>query len=200
MKSVCVYCGSNFGARPVYRHAAQAVGKELATRGITLVYGGGNVGLMGTVADATLQHGGEVQGVIPERLMQREVGHSGITQLFVVRTMHERKDKMAQLSEGFITLPGGIGTLDEMFEMMTWLQLGYHEKPIGILNVDGYYDGLWVFLQKAVDQGFVRPEQFAQWIVDSDPAQLIDRMIAAELMDAETALTHTLQHHPWPQE
>lgn len=196
LKAVCIYCGSSFGTKPAYLHAAQAMGRTLAERGIELVYGGGNVGLMGAAADAALVAGGRVLGVIPERLMQREVGHRGISQLFVVRTMHERKDKMAQLSDGFVALPGGIGTLDELFEMMTWLQLGYHAKPVGVLDVDGYYDKLWAFLRHAVEEGFVRQEQFDQWIVAREPGELLDRMRAFRAVDADRSLARKLQRAP----
>jgi uncharacterized protein (TIGR00730 family) len=147
MKRVCVYCGSATGANPAHRDAAEKLGVLLATRGIGLVYGGGNVGLMGVIADAALRAGGEVIGVIPGALMDKELGHTGVTKLHVVASMHERKQLMADLSDGFIALPGGIGTLEEFFETLTWLQLGFHNKPVGLLNVAGFYEHLLTFLR-----------------------------------------------------
>ena len=157
LASVCVFCGSAAGARPVYAEAAEAFGTALADAGIRLVYGGGNVGLMGRVADAVLRAGGEAVGVIPRFLMDREVGHRGLTEIHIVETMHERKAKMAALSDAFAVLPGGIGTFEEMFEVWTWRQLGLHLKPCGILNVGGYYDKLAEFLDNSVTEGFLQP-------------------------------------------
>ncbi len=156
LKRVCVYCGSNKGQNPAYGAAAQALGRLLAERGIGLVYGGGSVGLMGMVADAALAAGGEVIGVIPTRLLEKEVDHRGLSQLIVTETMHQRKARMAELSDGFIAMPGGIGTLEELFEVWTWTQLGYQGKPVGLLNVDGFYDSLIQFLDQLVQQGFLR--------------------------------------------
>lgn len=158
MKRICVFCGSNRGARPAYADAARAVGAWLARESITLVYGGGSVGLMGELADATLAAGGEVIGVIPRPLWDREVGHRGLSDLRIVESMHERKALMSELSDAFIALPGGLGTFEEIFEIWTWSQLGMHQKPLGFLNVDGYYSSLAVFLDQAVEQGFVRAE------------------------------------------
>lgn len=156
MQSVCIYCGSSTGNRPEYRETAISTGKLLAERGITLVYGGGRVGLMGIVADAALQAGGKVIGVIPNALSSDEIAHSGLTELHVVRNMHERKAQMADLSDAFIALPGGLGTLDELFEIWTWRQLKMHQKPIGLVNVAGFFDPLLEYLNNAVVSGFVK--------------------------------------------
>jgi uncharacterized protein (TIGR00730 family) len=158
MKRICVFCGSSAGNRPEYRAAAEEMGTELARRNIGLVYGGGNVGLMGVLADAVLRMGGEAVGVIPEDLMAREIGHNGLTKLHVVRSMHERKALMADLSDAFIALPGGFGTLEEFCEVVTWTQLGLHAKPCGILNVVGYYTPLLAMLDHAVQERFLKPE------------------------------------------
>jgi uncharacterized protein (TIGR00730 family) len=158
MKRICIFCGSSSGTRPEYRVAAEEMGKELVRRNIGLVYGGGNVGLMGALADTVLQAGGEVVGVIPERLMMREVGHDGLTKLHVVRSMHERKALMADLSDAFIALPGGFGTFEEFCEIVTWAQLGLHAKPCGILNVNGYYSPLLAMFDHAVREGFLKVE------------------------------------------
>lgn len=159
MKSICIYCGSSFGNRPVYAEAARALAAEMVAHGIGLVYGGGKVGLMGVIADEILRLGGEATGVIPQALMDKEVGHTGLTHLYIVQNMHERKAKMAELADGFIAMPGGLGTLEELFEILTWAQLGFHQKPVGVLNVDGFYDGLVAFLQTQVDCGFVKADQ-----------------------------------------
>jgi uncharacterized protein (TIGR00730 family) len=176
MKRVCVFCGSSAGRRPVYAEAARATGRLLAERGIGLVYGGGNVGLMGEVADAVLAAGGEVTGVIPRALMEREVGHRGLTTLHVVGTMHERKALMVDLSDGFVALPGGYGTLDELCEALTWSQLGIHARPCGVLNVDGYFDALLALFDHAVREGFVREAHRALVLEASEPAALLDQM------------------------
>lgn len=157
MKSVCVYCGSNAGDNPAYVTAARAVGQTLARRGITTVYGGGQVGLMGEVADAALNAGGRVVGVIPQFLALKEIAHMDLTELRVVQSMHARKALMVELSQGFIALPGGIGTMEELFEIWTWGQLGQHPHPVGLLNVDGYFDHLVAFLDQMTDSGFLRP-------------------------------------------
>ena len=178
MKRVCVFCGSSAGSRPVYAEAARATGRLLAERGIGLVYGGGNVGLMGEVADAVLAAGGEVIGVIPRQLMEREVGHQGLTTLEVVGTMHERKARMADLADGVVALPGGFGTLDELCEVLTWSQLGIHAKPCGVLNVDGYFDTLLALFDHAVSEGFVRPPHRALVLQAAEPGDLLERMEA----------------------
>ena len=175
MKSLCIYCGSASGASPVYAQAALALAKEMAERKIELVYGGGNVGLMGIIADEVLRLGGVAVGVIPKALLDKEVGHRGLTQLHIVKDMHERKAMMAKLSDGFIAMPGGIGTLEELFEAYTWSQLGFHDKPIGLLNVCGFYDGLIDFLGHLVAQGFLREEHASLMMHESEAKPLLDR-------------------------
>lgn len=173
MKTLAVYCGAAHGANPVYADAARALARAMVEHNIALVYGGGKVGLMGVIADEVLRLGGEATGVIPRALMEREVGHAGLTRLFVVKDMHERKAMMSDLSEGFIAMPGGMGTLEELFEMVTWSQLGIHAKPIGLLNVNGFYDGLRAFVRHQVQEGFVRPEHEGLMLAESDPVALI---------------------------
>jgi len=177
--SICVYCGSRHGAKPAYTAAAQALGQAIGARGWQLVYGGGKVGLMGEVADATLAAGGRVVGVIPQSLQAREVGHKGLHELHVVQTMHQRKQMMAERSDVFIALPGGIGTLEELYEVWTWRQLGYHDQPIGLLNTEGYYDSLLTFMQHAVVEGFLAPEQQAHVQVSTDPLALLEALATA---------------------
>jgi uncharacterized protein (TIGR00730 family) len=177
--SLCVYCGSRLGDSPVFERAARTLGERLALRGGRLVYGGGRVGLMGTVADAMLRGGGDVVGVIPQALMQREVGHVGLTELHVVQTMHERKQLMAERADAFVALPGGIGTLEELYEVWSWQQLGYHDKPVALLNVDGYYDALLQFMHDGHRRGFVSDAQHAALIVEEDVERLLDRVSAA---------------------
>ncbi len=173
MKSICVYCGSSPGSDPAYMAAATAFGRLLADRGTRLVYGGGDIGLMGAVANGALERGGQVVGVIPQALLDLEVGHEGLTQLHVVKSMHERKALMAELAEGFVALPGGLGTFEELFESLTWSQLGFHKKPVGLLNVGGYYDALIAFVDHAVEASFVRPEHRALLMSDPDPVRLL---------------------------
>lgn len=177
--SVSVYCGSRHGARPAYAEAARVLGNAIGARGWQLVYGGGKVGLMGEVADATLAAGGRVIGVIPESLMRREVGHTGLSELHVVPTMHQRKQMMAERADAFIALPGGIGTLEELYEVWTWRQLGYHDNPIGLLNTGGFYDGLLEFMRHTVAEGFLSAEQQAVLRVATDPVALLDELAAA---------------------
>lgn len=172
--SLCVYCGSRAGDNAAYEAAATAVGTAIGRRGWRLVYGGGRAGLMGRVADAALSAGAPVLGVIPLSLMEREVGHRGLTELHVVETMHERKLMMAQHSDAFIALPGGIGTFEELFEVWTWRQLGYHDKPVGLLNVDGYYDALLDFMRQTVARGFVSDAQNALLQVHTQADDLLD--------------------------
>jgi len=179
MKTLAVYCGAAPGADPVYADAARALARALVEHNIGLVYGGGKVGLMGVIADEVLRLGGEATGVIPRALMEREVGHAGLTRLFVVKDMHERKAMMSDLSDGFIAMPGGMGTLEELFEMVTWAQLGIHAKPIGLLNVNGFWDGLRAFVRHQCVQGFVRPEHEGLLQTESDPATLIRRLHGA---------------------
>ncbi|MCE2660464.1 MAG: TIGR00730 family Rossman fold protein [Rubrivivax sp.] len=176
--AVCVYCGSRPGADPAYAAAAQAVGGRIGQRGWSLVYGGGNVGLMGIVADAALKAGARAIGVIPRALMEREVGHQRLTEQHVVDNMHQRKQMMAERADAFVALPGGIGTLEELYEVWTWYQLGYHRKPIGLLNVNGYYDQLLGFMRHSVQQGFLGQEQLDMVDVDTDAAVLLERLYA----------------------
>lgn len=178
MKSLCVFCGSSSGAGPQYLQLSRQIGELLAARGITLVYGGGSVGLMGALADASLAKGGRVVGVIPQFLLDREVGHVGLSELHVVTTMAERKLLMGELADAFLTLPGGIGTLDELFEAWTWTQLVLHRKPCGLLNFEGYYDELLKFLDHVVDAGFLRPRHRAALIVERAAIPLLDRLAA----------------------
>jgi uncharacterized protein (TIGR00730 family) len=178
MQSVCVYCGSSNGARPLYAEAARAFGGALVDAGLTLVYGGGKVGLMGTIADAVMTGGGRATGVIPELLVNKEVGHDGLTELHVVPDMHQRKKMMADLADAFVALPGGAGTLEELFEVFTWAQLGYHQKPVALLNIDGYYDPLIALLRHTVQEGFMRQTYLDMLLVDSDPVRLIARLAA----------------------
>ncbi|MEG0822576.1 MAG: TIGR00730 family Rossman fold protein [Burkholderiaceae bacterium] len=174
--SVCVFCGSQPGVRPEYEELARELGAWLAASGITLVYGGGHVGLMGAVADAALVGGGRVVGVIPEHLMRPEIAHQNLTELHVVDSMHTRKRMMAERADAFIVLPGGYGTFEEMFEMVTWLQLQLHNKPLGVLNVEGYYDHLLAFLRHAAQEGFIRPQHWDLIIVESNPKLLLERL------------------------
>jgi uncharacterized protein (TIGR00730 family) len=179
--TLCVYCGSRHGQRPEYTLAARAVGREIGQRGWQLVYGGGNVGLMGEVADAALAHGARVVGIIPQSLKQREVGHTQLHELHVVQTMHQRKQMMAERASAFLALPGGIGTLEEFFEAWTWRQLGYHDQPIGLLNVAGFYDKLVAFMALTVEQGFLSKPQLDVVAVGVDAAALLDDLHAAAI-------------------
>ena len=183
MKRICVYCGSSIGNNLVYREAAVAMGGVLAARGIGLVYGGGNVGLMGVIADAVLAGGGEVIGVIPRSLAEREIAHTGVTDLRVVDSMHARKALMADLSDAFIAMPGGVGTFEEFFEAVTWTQLGVHRKPCGLLNAGSFYTPLVAFIEQAVDEGFIKPVHRASIVVDDHPERLLDTMAQIELPD-----------------
>ena len=176
LRRVCVYCGANRGRDPAYAAAAQALGRALARRGIGLVTGGGRVGLMGVVADAALEAGGEVIGVIPEALVAAEVANRACTELHVVQTMHERKKAFTDLSDGFLTLPGGVGTMDELWEAVSWAQLGYHDKPVGLLNPYGFYDGLVAFYQRMGESGFIRAEHRGILIVEEELDALLERM------------------------
>jgi uncharacterized protein (TIGR00730 family) len=180
-RRVCVFCGSSDSISEAYREAARSVGTLLASRDITLVYGGGRVGMMGEVADAVLAAGGQVMGVIPDKLQALELGHPGCTELFVVDSMHARKMMMAQLSDAFIALPGGWGTMEEIFEVTTWTQLNFHRKPVGLLNVDGYYDLLLAWVRHAHEQGFIRDKHATLLHSDADPAALLDALATAEL-------------------
>jgi uncharacterized protein (TIGR00730 family) len=174
--TVCIYCGSRSGAQAQYAEAARTLGRLIGERGWQLVYGGARVGLMGIVADAVLITGGQVIGVIPESLAHREAVHRGLTELHVVQTMHQRKQMMANHANAFVALPGGIGTLEELFEIWTWRDLGYHDDPIGLLNVGGYYDSLLQFMQRTVDEGFLSTASKAMIDVDDDPARLLNAL------------------------
>ena len=181
MKRVCVFCGSSVGNRSTYRDAAVAMGTVLAAKGIGLVYGGGNVGLMGVVADAVLAGGGDVIGVIPQSLADREVAHLGVTDLRVVDSMHTRKAMMADLADAFIAMPGGVGTFEEFFEAVTWTQLGVHRKPCGLLNAGGFYTPLEAFIDQAVTEGFIKPVHRSIVVCDDDPARLLDKLANVQL-------------------
>jgi uncharacterized protein (TIGR00730 family) len=176
VRAVCVFCGSNSGTAPEYVRAARDLGFQLANADLTVVYGGGHVGMMGALADSVLNAGGRVVGVIPRHLMRPEVAHQGLTDLLVVDSMHTRKRAMAERADAFIVLPGGYGTFEEMFEMVTWLQLELHAKPVGVVNVGGYFDHLLAFLQHAAREGFIRPQHRALLIVEPSPALLIERL------------------------
>lgn len=185
-RRICAFTGSRFGMLPDYADAARQLGRELVARGYGLVYGGGKVGLMTTIADTVLDLHGHVTGVIPNSLVSKEVAHFGLSDLRVVGSMHERKALMAELSDGFIAMPGGIGTMEEFFEVLSWAQLGLHDKPCGLLNVAGYYDPLIQFLDHAVEQDFVKPKHRALMIVESEPARMLDRF--ADLMASRPAV------------
>ncbi|NEX61811.1 LOG family protein [Noviherbaspirillum galbum] len=178
MKAICVYCGASPGHSPRYADAARGLAATMVNNGIELVYGGGNVGLMGVIADEVMRLGGRATGVIPRALMDKEVGHAGLTRLHVVKDMHERKAMMADLADGFIAMPGGIGTLEELFEIFTWAQLGFHAKPIGLLNAAGFYDALLAFLKHVVDEGFLKEKQATLLLSDASPDALVSRMHA----------------------
>lgn len=179
MKRLAVYCGSSLGSDPAFAEIARATGEEMARRGIGLVYGGGRLGLMGIVADAVLAGGGEAYGVIPQALIDLEVAHTGLTEIHVVTTMHERKAKMTELTDAFVALPGGIGTFDELFEAWTWNALGYHAKPFCLLNVSGFWDGLCSFLDHTTESGFMSPARRAQLMIAGDIGEAIDKLDAA---------------------
>ena len=181
VKRVCVFCGSSVGARAVYAEAAREMGRLIASKGIALVYGGGNVGLMGVIADAALEAGGEVVGVIPRALADREIAHTGLTTLHIVDSMHTRKAMMAELSDAFIAMPGGVGTFEELFEAVTWTQLGLHRKPCGLLNVDGFYTPLERFIDQAVTEGFIRPVHRTAIVVDDNPDRLLETLSTIDL-------------------
>lgn len=178
IRSLCVYCGSGTGVNPAYAAAARALGQLLAARGTTLVFGGGSVGLMGVIADAALEAGGRVIGVIPHGLRSKELAHEGVSEMIAVDSMHARKQRMVDLADAFVALPGGIGTLDELFETFTWLQLGIHAKPIGLLNVDGYYDPLLEFLRRMSAEGFLKSRHLDCLLVDADAEKLLSRLQA----------------------
>lgn len=177
LKSICVFCGSSRGARPDYIASSEQLAQSMARQNLALVYGGAHVGIMGAIANELLKLGGKVYGVIPEALVDMEVAHQGLTELYIVKDMHERKAKMAALADGFISLPGGLGTLEEMFEVLTWAQLGFHDKPCGLLNVSGFYDDLLRFLDNANEEGFMRREHRELLIAETDTDELLARLM-----------------------
>lgn len=185
MESICIFCGSSTGNRSIYQEAAQAMGEAIARRGLSLVYGGGNVGLMGMVADAALAAGGEVIGVIPKFLVDKEIAHNGLTQLHVVDSMHDRKALMTELADAFIALPGGYGTLEEFCEILTWAQLGLHQKPQGLLNVEGYYDPLLQLFDRAVTEDFLRSELRSLVLESSSSEDLLDLLASYQPITVE---------------
>jgi uncharacterized protein (TIGR00730 family) len=189
MKSVAVYCGASAGTNEIYRQQADLMGQTLAQRGLTMVYGGGRVGLMGAVADSVLRHGGQVIGVLPDFLADKELAHMGLTELHVVKSMHERKLLMADLAEGFIAMPGGFGTLEELFEVLTWGQLGLHGKPVGLLNTQGFYDTLLALLDHMSAEAFLRSENRGQVLQNVNAAALLDTMQAYQPVRLEKWLT-----------
>ena len=191
--AVCVFCGSQLGARAEYRAAARELAQVLVRRALTVVYGGGHVGMMGTLADETLAQHGRIVGIIPRHLMRPEVAHRGLTELLVVESMHERKRTMAERSDAFIVLPGGYGTLEEMFEMVTWLQLQLQTKPVGILNIEGYFDRILDFLRHAAQEGFIRPEHWDLLIVEHTAERLLDRL---ELRATQMSHSHPARVDP----
>src|SRR5262245_13028978 len=176
MRRVCVFCGSKSGGRPVFAEAAQRLGRLLAERGLGLIFGGGHIGLMGVLADAVLAAGGEVAGVIPQALVDKELAHSQLTELLIVETMHQRKALMADRADAFVALPGGFGTCEEFFEVLTWAQLGIHDKPIGLLNVAGFFDPLLAWIDGAVAEGFIRPKHRSLLLVAAEPSRLLDEL------------------------
>jgi uncharacterized protein (TIGR00730 family) len=188
---ICVFCGTNTGSRPEYGAAARELGRLLAEEDIELVYGGASVGIMGELADSVQEHGGHVTGIIPQQLMEKEAAHTGIPNLIVVASMHQRKSQMADMSDGFIALPGGIGTLEGFFEILTWGQLGIHAKPSGILNVAGYFDGLSRFLDHAVREGFLTEVHRDAIILESEPRQLLERLRAYSPPEGEKLMGRT---------
>src|SRR3954468_24907492 len=188
---ICVFCGTNAGSRPEYGAATRALGRLLAEENIELVYGGASVGIMGELADSVQEHGGHVTGIIPQQLIEKEAAHTGIPNLIVVASMHQRKSQMADMSDGFIALPGSIGTLEGFFEILTWGQLGIHAKPSGILNVDGYFDGLTGFLDHAVREGFLTDVHRHAIIVETEPRRLLERMRAYTPPEGEKFMGRT---------
>lgn len=176
MKSICVFCGANFNGNPVLRQTVEQLAEIMASRNMDLVYGGGRVGVMGLLADEVLRRGGKVTGIIPQFLMDKEVGHTGLTELHIVKNMHERKQLMNDLCDGIVTLPGGLGTLEEFFEVLTWLMLGIHQKPVGLLNINGFYDHLLLQMDLMVEQRFLKPGNRQLLITSTDVIELIDLM------------------------
>jgi uncharacterized protein (TIGR00730 family) len=191
LSRICVFCGTNAGSRPAYGVAARELGRILAEEEIELVYGGASVGIMGELADSVQEHGGHVTGIIPQQLMEKEAAHTGIRNLIVVASMHQRKSQMADMSDGFIALPGGIGTLEGFFEILTWGQLGIHRKPAGILNVEGYFDALIDFLDHAVQEGFLTEAHRQAIMVEREPGALLERLRAYSPPEGEKLMGRT---------
>jgi uncharacterized protein (TIGR00730 family) len=191
MNRICVFCGTNPGSHPAYGLAARELGRVLAEQSIELVYGGASVGIMGELADSVQEHGGHVTGIIPQQLMEKEAAHTGIRNLIVVASMHQRKSQMADMSDGFIALPGGIGTLEGFFEVLTWGQLGIHAKPAGILNIESYFDGLTEFLDHAVREGFLTEPHRHAIVVETSPGLLLERMRAYTPPEGEKLMGRT---------
>jgi uncharacterized protein (TIGR00730 family) len=193
VRTICVFCGSKTGRRPAYEAQVRTFGELLAARELTVVYGGGDIGLMGVLADAVLAAGGEVVGVIPEFMLSTELGHGGVTRLEVVGSMHDRKARMAELADAFVALPGGIGTLEELFEIWTWAQLGLHQKPIGLLNLEGFFDHAIALIQHTVYEGFVKERTRDLLLVDDDPVALLHRIAGAAEIEAAAPAAATAE-------
>ena len=191
MNSVCVFCGSSTGLHPIYKKTAYELGKHLAEENISLIYGGGNIGLMGVLANAVLEHSGEVIGIIPRFLYEKEVGHDGISELIIVDSMHERKQKMAELAHGFIAMPGGIGTMEELFEIFTWAQLALIKKPVALLNVNNFYNDIFLFLSKMAREGFIKEVTVNSLINSHNIRELIAKMMAYNYVETPKWITKT---------
>jgi len=191
MKSICVFCGSSLGFHPIYKKSAYNLGKHIADEKITLIYGGGSVGLMGVLADAVMEYGGEVIGIIPRFLYEKEVGHDGVTELIIVDSMHERKQKMAELAQGFIALPGGIGTMEELFEIFTWSQLALIKKPVALFNLNHFFDDIINFLNKMVHDGFLKEKTVTSLITSESIHELIAKMMAYNYVETPKWISKT---------
>jgi hypothetical protein len=189
MKNICMFCGSTVGKNPIYKQTAQEVGLLFVKKQIRLIYGGGRVGLMGIIADTVMQNGGKVVGIIPQFLIEMEVAHSRLSEMIMVKTMHERKKRMTDMAQGFMIMPGGIGTMDEFFEVFTWAQLGLHAKPIGLLNTNGFFDKLLAYIDFAVEEGFVKPQSREMILIETDAEQLIENMQNYEASHVKKWLT-----------
>ena len=189
MNRICVFCGSKTGSDPLFLEIAKQLGRVLAVRGLHLVYGGASIGLMGAVADSVIASGGRAVGVIPEAMATKEVAHEGLTEMHVVSSMHERKSMMARLADGFVALPGGFGSFEELLEMITWAQLGIHRKPVGILNVSGYYDPLIQLFERAIEEGFIKPRNRQLFVVEQGPDELLETLLAHKLPEVKRWIT-----------
>ncbi len=189
MNRICVFCGSKTGSEPLFLEMAIRLGQVLAERGLDLVYGGASIGLMGAVADSVIAGGGKVVGVIPEAMSSKEVAHDGLTEMHVVSSMHERKSMMARLADAFVALPGGFGSFEELLEMITWAQLGIHRKPVGILNVSGYYDPLIQLFERAIEEGFIKPRNRQLFVIEREPDRLLQTLVAHRLPEVKRWIT-----------